>query len=382
MNQDITVQQRSPDRPSYFDLNRPAAGAVGGLIGGIAGGIVAGIGARLAMRAVAYLGEQLPSYSVEGTLFIIGLGAFMGGLVGLLFGFIQSFLPGSVRLKGVLFGLILSLIFATLVLLSEPEGELALVSQAMIALLFAPLPLAYGLVLGLVTARLIPEGDLPVENATLVRSAGLLTMICALAGACIKVIMALNHPTAITFQSTTLNTLNHIAGGLVILMFLFGIVGLIRSDATGNRTMGKIGLGIALLCIPLLGIVAMAEGLKSIMMDGLLKVLLNLRYDDDAFLLLIPLLLSILGMLLAGIAVLQSKRWRGWRGFIPLLIGLYPIPYVILLHHPLLPSLLKIPFTIRVEIGYRLSALYFLCWLALGLALRIETGRPLTENSQ
>ncbi len=89
-----------------------------------------------------------PDFSIGGTLFIIGLGAILGVLPGLVFSFLQPVFRGSILLKSGLFGLLLSVMIVVPILLIEPEGELALLPQGVIAALFGPIPLIYGLVMG------------------------------------------------------------------------------------------------------------------------------------------------------------------------------------------------------------------------------------------
>lgn len=127
-----------------------------GLLAGATGGLAAGFGARVAMRVIALLGGQPPGFTLEGTLFILILGAAMGAVMGLPFMAIRRILPGagrSVLQKGLMFGLLVFLVFMVipfLVFLArgelEAEGEFALVSPLGILGLFAPLPFVYGIV--------------------------------------------------------------------------------------------------------------------------------------------------------------------------------------------------------------------------------------------
>jgi hypothetical protein len=258
MDQAISVQAHSS-----VDRRQIAASVAGSLVGGMVGGIAAGMLARASMRSVALLSPMLPSFTVEGTLFILALGLFLGGLAGLLYGlflpftpervslktiafgvlvsgvlassfiliesqrelalalitaglaglvydyfkpitpgsvrvkglvfglvtaaifatilllneqqredalilligvmvpliygFLQWYLPGSVRVRGFLFGLLVSVIFAAFALTTELEGEATLVSPVVFVALFVPVVLIYGLLLGLVSAWLIPK---------------------------------------------------------------------------------------------------------------------------------------------------------------------------------------------------------------------------------
>jgi hypothetical protein len=136
MNENTSVRWRA-----FIDPQQLGGSLVLGLVVGMAGGLVAGVAARVAMRLVAVLAGQQPGFSIGGTLFIIGLGAILGALPGIIFSFLQPFVPGPIRLKAVLFGLLLSVMIILPILLIEPQGELALLPKGVIAALLAPIPL-------------------------------------------------------------------------------------------------------------------------------------------------------------------------------------------------------------------------------------------------
>lgn len=138
-------------------------------------------------------------------------------------------------------------------------------------------------------------------------------------------------------------------GALIVVqaLLLVGVIGLALSGAAGAGWLGRIGLGIALL-----GRAAFLVGeLRSFVQGS----------DDDIF---VPLgsLLTGLGMLLAGIAIVRARRWGGWHRPLPLLAGLYPFvamfPFFAIIGEPPAPTI----------------ALWGLLWLALGLALHAEAG--------
>ena len=137
----MTTEQKSGTH--MINLNKVTIG----VLSGIAGGIVAGTGARITMRIVALIAEGRGSFSLGGTLAILIFGAVLGIPFGLLFVGVRRWLPGPAWLKGLIFGAAGALIFvAPPFLLVEPEGELAIVSPLIGLSLFAPLPVAYGLV--------------------------------------------------------------------------------------------------------------------------------------------------------------------------------------------------------------------------------------------
>ena len=132
---------------------------------------------------------------------------------------------------------------------------------------------------------------------------------------------------------------------LVDVLLLAGVVGLAWSGAVGDCLLGRVGLGIALL-----GRVAFLAGEVHSVVQG----------RDDELLVPVGAVLTALGMLLAGIAVLRARRWDGWHRLTPLLIGVYPFvamfPILALTGEP--PAL-----------GI---ALWGIPWLLLGLAVRAE----------
>lgn len=368
MNKSISVRWRI-----IFNPHQLSGGIFLGLVSGATSGLLAGVLARVAMRGVAVFSGMQPDFSIGGTLFIIGLGAVLGVLPGLVFSFLQPLFPGSVRLKAGLFGLLLSLMIVVPIFLIEPEGELALLPKGITAALFGPIPQIYGLVMGLVSSRLMPPAeDRSVDEARFVRIAGLLTIGIALAGSVIELILALTHPAILHLGFSAANLLGGVAGGCVILVLLTGVVGLLRSGAAGDGGSGVIGLSVTLLIFPLLGMVAISDGMDSMNLHGLIGLVEDIGDQGGVALLLYPLLFGILGLLIAGVAVLRTRRWSGWRLYLPLLLGLYPLLSILILHPSFLPSLVKISFSGLNQLSHWLAAFFFLIWLALGVALRTE----------
>lgn len=370
MNKEISVRWHA-----FLDPHQLLGSLLLGLVVGISAGLVAGVAARLAMRGVAVLAGQPPSFSLGGTLFIIGLGALLGVLPGIIFSFLQPVVPGSVRLKAVLFGLLLSLMITLPILLIEPQGELALLPKGGVAALFGPIPLLFGLVLGEVAARVVPRNQAAVADDTgFVHAAGLVTLGGALVGAVIELFLALTHPAILNIGLRPANILAAVAGGALILTLLMGMAGLLRSNAMGNSSWGKTGLSVTLLSFPMLGLVALSTGLDSMNLHGLVRLAEASGDPDGIGLLLYPLLFGLSGLLLAGFTVLRARHWRGWRRYIPLLIGLYPVLSILLLYPALLLPLVDISYSGRNELGHWLGALFFLGWLALGISLRADRG--------
>ena len=140
---------------------------------------------------------------------------------------------------------------------------------------------------------------------------------------------------------------------LVQALLLAGVAGLAWSGAAGAGWPGRVGLGVALL-----GRTAFVLGELSSFVRG---------RDDE---LLVPLgaLLTGVGMVLAGIAVVRARRWAGWRRYVPLAAGLYPFvamfPVLALTGTPPGPAI----------------ALWGLLWLLLGLALQAEAPAPVVAR--
>jgi hypothetical protein len=132
---------------------------------------------------------------------------------------------------------------------------------------------------------------------------------------------------------------------LVQALLLVGVAGLAWSGATGAGWLGRIGLGIALL------------GRTSFLLGEIRSFAQG--SDDDLF---VPLgaLLTAMGMVLAGIAVVRARRWVGPRRYLPLATGIYPFvamfPVLAITGEPPTPMI----------------ALWGILWLLLGLALHAE----------
>jgi hypothetical protein len=126
-----------------------------GIAAGAGAGVVCGALARISMRGVAILGDMRPEFTLEGTFFILVFCGLLGAVMALLFSMLQWLLGWSLVLKGFLYGLIWSIVTIVLFLRSEPTGELALVPPHAVLLLFIPIILFYGLLLGSGTQALI-----------------------------------------------------------------------------------------------------------------------------------------------------------------------------------------------------------------------------------
>ena len=133
-----------------------------GVLSGILAGTVAGIISRVDMRVVAIAAGLKPVFTL-GSLNPVWIGAIVGAAFGLIFIFVKPYLPGSHWFKGLIFGVLLFLIFMLPLYLWQPDfrAELALAPGNLGIALFAPLPLIFGTLVGLAAQRL--DGRLPAD---------------------------------------------------------------------------------------------------------------------------------------------------------------------------------------------------------------------------
>jgi len=182
-----------------------------------------------------------------------------------------------------------------------------------------------------------------MANTERIRLAGI---ACAVGGA----LWVITLMTAVVARQAVYGSVRsyRVWDGLLIVvqaLLLVGVAGLAVSGAAGTGWLGRVGLGIALL------------GRTSFLIGELRSFVQG--SDDELF---VPLgaLTTGLGMLLAGIAIVRTRRWGGWHRFIPLLAGLYPFvamfPILAITGEPPLPMI----------------TLWGLLWLLLGLAMHAE----------
>ena len=87
-------------------------------------------------------------------------------------------------------------------------------------------------------------------------------------------------------------------------------------------------------------------------------------------LLAVAALSTVVGLILTGIAVLRTQRWRGWGRWTPLLAGIYPLigmfPFLIIYGEP----------------SYLSVGLWGFFRLLLGLAIREQANSPVENESE
>lgn len=135
-NSNLLQPWQLPAQPWTVNLKRPAAGLVSG---GLWGLLILGGGSRVAMRLVALIMGIPPSATATGTLGLLMMGAFVGGVIGLLYALITRWLPWHWRTNGALFGILLAAV-ALQPFVGTPTGEAALAPPWIGALLFVALP--------------------------------------------------------------------------------------------------------------------------------------------------------------------------------------------------------------------------------------------------
>lgn len=162
------------NRPTARVLLLRYARAVGiGSLAGALSGIVWGVLARIAMRLIAQAMQHRPSFSLEGTLGILIIGAMLGGMIGVIYAGLRRILPWGRIWKALILGVALLLTIGML-LYAGPlvqEGRPEVVPLAMA--LFGGSLLIWG---GLIEALYQPL-DRRLLNGTQGRIASIITGI-------------------------------------------------------------------------------------------------------------------------------------------------------------------------------------------------------------
>ena len=163
-----------------------------------------------------------------------------------------------------------------------------------------------------------------------------------MAGAALQLVLGIplaplqNHDPGL-WQIAALNALSH------VLLFA-GIIGVVNSRAAGRSLFAGAGLALSLL------------GLA----DWVVAEAVWATAGEDVAVLVhsTGTLALMVGLILAGIAVVRTEQWRGWQRYTLLATGLY----ILLV---LLPAFALPGYAPNVAIG-----VWGVCWLLVGLALR------------
>jgi uncharacterized membrane protein len=121
--------------------------------------LVAGMSARIIMRIVALTAHQPPGFSIAGTLRIVGIGFILGMIAGFVYAptiaalsaspKIRKYLPGPIW-RGLTFAVLILAICGLLSLLLPllPPEDIGLGIPLLNKIMFAALPLIFGITLG------------------------------------------------------------------------------------------------------------------------------------------------------------------------------------------------------------------------------------------
>ena len=168
-----------------------------------------------------------------------------------------------------------------------------------------------------------------------------------IAGALLQIVLGsplapLQAREPVLWPIAALNAVSH-------LLLIASVVGLAQSGAAGRGRLAATGLGLTLLA---LGELIVAEAIWAIAGEES-----AVPFYSTATLAL------MLGLILAGVAVLRVGRWGGWHRFTVLATGLF-IPLI------LMPAFGLPGYAPNYAIG-----IWGVCWLLIGLALRVEATR-------
>jgi hypothetical protein len=146
---------------------------------------------------------------------------------------------------------------------------------------------------------------------------------------------------------------------LLHVLVFYGLLGFARSGLTGAGRNSRIGTALAL------------AGTALLFVGELASILVRDQRTRDTgativgVVFAVAIVLTAVGFLLAGIGTLRARRWRDWRRFTPLTIGIASC------------ALLGLNSTHALAAGV---AFYGLCLLALGIAMYTEA-TPAADTS-
>jgi hypothetical protein len=141
-----------------------------------------------------------------------------------------------------------------------------------------------------------------------------------------------------TWLSAGLASLSH-------LLLLAGMIGLGTSGAMGRGRIARAGTWITVICWAILAVAELVDVVSTDVANALFGV---------STLGLPP------GLILAGIAILRTRRWKGWHRFTPLIAGLFVVVAVF-------PS-----FALPGRDFEYVIAAWGVCFVLLGAAMRAE----------
>ena len=124
------------------------------VVGIALGFLVLGVGSRIAMRVIAHATNVAPGFSLGGTMTVVFMGAVSGAAGGVIYALLVRFLPDRPLVRGVLFGVILTLLTLRG---ASPSTPLTLS-------LFFPLTFLYGGLLDYIHRRHFGGSAAPVAS--------------------------------------------------------------------------------------------------------------------------------------------------------------------------------------------------------------------------
>jgi len=137
-------------------LSRLRRFAAAVLLGIVTGALFLGVGGRLAMHGFALATAQSAGFTLRGSLNVVFAGAIAGAIGGFVLAAIDRFLPHRRPLRGVAFA-------ALCYLIATPGFR---PRQPLVFALFAPVFLAYGVVLVLAWEHFIRSRSLNATDGT------------------------------------------------------------------------------------------------------------------------------------------------------------------------------------------------------------------------
>lgn len=201
------------------------------------------------------------------------------------------------------------------------------------------------------------------ERSPLVRTAGTVCVIGALAGALGGVVLAVWPPqVGVDRFSYPFDVAGHLVAETVFALnhaaLAVGVVAVAATGAAGRSALARTGLVmtvaalIALVVAEVRAMTLAAATIPSPEIDGL-----------EAFYGVSSLAVG-LGLLLFGTAVARRGRWRGWRRWVVLAAGL-AVPVLVV------PGIM-----LGFVAGRVVLVVWMLIFAALGRAVQVEAGRP------
>jgi hypothetical protein len=124
------------------------------VLSGVMAGSVAGLVSRISMRLIALEAGMRPGFSISGTVAILVIGAVLGIPFALLYAALRRFLPLQEKYRGLVYSVVLGVLFVGVPFIFFADGELSLVSPLLGILFFTPVPLSYSILLTFVHPKL------------------------------------------------------------------------------------------------------------------------------------------------------------------------------------------------------------------------------------